>query len=461
MTPEKRNPVLFTALQKYCSQALDHLQNRVRSAHDLPRTIVQRPRITKPNEISQVAEVQLDLVGLLLQEEQNLRHLGGYAAVEQAMRKDDKVARHLDTLVGTSESALRVDVDHCLRRLLGQLLREQTDLRFREETFERIYGTMEDYFYRDTTELRLLAPLNQFQMEVDRIELARRLSVMRIPTHEREEILESSRGFLGPIVGASGVPVGWEEFTLELFIEASKRFGDQEASSVSPPSQMADEEFAEVLSALRLFKEGSVGYSAIRITPVGWDPFGGTNWTWGRGRGRESHLGPRYSLSTEEISSFNGFWTDYRRVVGAKKRTPRFSLALRRFNFGYERVRPEDRLIDYTIALEALLLKQNEQQELAYRFALRGARLLGDDETRRVEVHGLLRKTYQLRSEIAHGGQVQDRVRFDSNELQFNEFVGKVSEIVRAALKRFLIRIETMSEEQVITELDDQIVRGG
>jgi len=56
---------------------------------------------------------------------------------------------------------------------------------------------------------------------------------------------------------------------------------------------------------------------------------------------------------TEEIPDFLTFWELCQKV--RKKKHNRIDLALNRFNFGYERPRSDDKLIDYSIGFEALL----------------------------------------------------------------------------------------------------------
>ena len=77
-----------------------------------------------------------------------------------------------------------------------------------------------------------------------------------------------------------------------------------------------------------------------------------------------------------------------KQLVGKHKRV---DLAMRRFNLAYERLMFEDRLIDYMIGLEALLLRSEEQQELGFRLALRGSRLLGHDPNARSGTFSRLR----------------------------------------------------------------------
>lgn len=83
------------------------------------------------------------------------------------------------------------------------------------------------------------------------------------------------------------------------------------------------------------------------------------------------------------------------------------SLPLRRLVDGLSRIRFDDRIVDYAIGLEALLLKgDKEQGELSYRFKLRGAMVLAEAGEDRHQAFQDLKAFYNARSTIVHGDSV-------------------------------------------------------
>lgn len=70
-----------------------------------------------------------------------------------------------------------------------------------------------------------------------------------------------------------------------------------------------------------------------------------------------------------------------------------------------------DQLIDLRIALEALLLPDNPNQQLAFTLATRGAWLLGKDGVDRCEVWSTLREAYKTASTAVHRGEVKENDR--------------------------------------------------
>lgn len=427
----KRNPGLHDAIKVYCRETLGMIESRFGAV--LPQ--------------ERGDEWFLSFFRL----EDELKRLDSYTSADHALLADPAVARHLDTLVGTSQAQTRVDTESILRSILFRMLEGQEKAVFDEGQFERVYAEVEDYFWRDTERLQLIAPLQHFKMESDRIELESNFALVKLSGDGIQVIKREFERFAS-FVG--GVPLtGFEKFALELHLEVPRVIGDARPG-VSAPSEVAGEAFGEALSALRLFKLGSVGFSFVRSTRVGWSPTMGIQGHW-RHEG-EARRGPQYELSADEGSAFASFWVDFR--AARRRKRPRVTLALRRYNFAYGRLRPEDRLIDYAIALEALFLKGGEAQELKYRLALRGAFLLEKGSKGRLETHVLLSRAYEERSNVVHGGDVPAQVSLAGETLSFHTFVDRVGGAVRVAIRAFLMRDE--NETEVIDSLDKHVIRG-
>jgi hypothetical protein len=82
-------------------------------------------------------------------------------------------------------------------------------------------------------------------------------------------------------------------------------------------------------------------------------------------------------------------------------------LSLHRFALGIARDDAADAVLDFTIALESLLLPYDEDArkgELAYRFRIHGAHYIADTPGERRSVFKALRDIYEMRSRLVHGG---------------------------------------------------------
>lgn len=87
---------------------------------------------------------------------------------------------------------------------------------------------------------------------------------------------------------------------------------------------------------------------------------------------------------------------------------PNVQLAARRAMRGVMRVDDEDKTIDATIGIEALLLSNSEREGITYRMAIRAAAALASDGSSPAIVAALVKKVYSHRSAIVHGRAPKD-----------------------------------------------------
>jgi hypothetical protein len=88
-------------------------------------------------------------------------------------------------------------------------------------------------------------------------------------------------------------------------------------------------------------------------------------------------------------------------------RSPK-DLALHRFAAGIARQNDADAVLDFVIALEALLLPYDPDArhgDLSYRFRIHGAMFIAEATDQRREVVRQLRDLYEMRSRLVHGGK--------------------------------------------------------
>jgi hypothetical protein len=168
------------------------------------------------------------------------------------------------------------------------------------------------------------------------------------------------------------------------------------------PSQALANDLYQFVLALRLLKAGDVGVDAIFRTAL--EP---------RVRDvTEAFTFPYLTLGpfSRPFVLMPGDLTKVRRIsdvlrdLEASGGSAALDMALYRFVQSYSRLFPADRVLDFTIALEACLLKN--ESELGYKFSMRGAALLARAGLSVPETTGtLLGSLYKARSKIVHEGK--------------------------------------------------------
>ncbi|MGB2841213.1 MAG: hypothetical protein WBC40_01855, partial [Halobacteriota archaeon] len=109
-------------------------------------------------------------------------------------------------------------------------------------------------------------------------------------------------------------------------------------------------------------------------------------------------------------------------------------------------------LIDYMIAFESLFVK--EKAELSYRLSLRVAAFLGENRDEKGKIFTLMRRAYDLRSDIVHGSNnsknIENKnIEINEEKLSLKEFVSRIEELLRKSIKK---SIETGQKPDQILE---------
>lgn len=115
----------------------------------------------------------------------------------------------------------------------------------------------------------------------------------------------------------------------------------------------------------------------------------------------------------------------------------RLQLILSRLSQAKRRMQIEDQMLDIGIALEMLLLEENEKDQLSLQFRIRGSWLLGQSFDDRLEKSNLFNQIYSARSSVAHSGALHKN---DAKKL----------EIVRANLNQYFELAEATIQKIIV-----------
>jgi len=162
--------------------------------------------------------------------------------------------------------------------------------------------------------------------------------------------------------------------------------------------------FGNVVNSILLATSGKVmlGYieihGGIEQMPVG------------RGMIQESPPSSNITISKKDVVNIS---TAYQLITNGKNDDKTLGRALHRYLLGRTRRDLNDKLVDYVVAWEAILLTQKGgsiTQELSYRFSLNGASMLNavNKKLNKIDVHKKMKSAYDVRSKIVHGGTNMD-----------------------------------------------------
>ena len=147
----------------------------------------------------------------------------------------------------------------------------------------------------------------------------------------------------------------------------------------------------------------------------------------------------KYDLPRNEVDEFSAFWKRFQGVAAKGA----LANAVRRFSYASDRDRHDDRLVDLMIAAESRFLADigppQERGELRYRLSLRAAFFIESPEYSRREIFKHMKRAYDARSAIVHGGGEpgRDLLKTPTDApLSLQDFVKVTEHLVRMALKK-------------------------
>lgn len=177
------------------------------------------------------------------------------------------------------------------------------------------------------------------------------------------------------------------------------------------------------------------------------------------------HSLPEYAECIDALrsaDSFSKFWSDIKKIHQQGRRGY-LDVALRRFGYAGERHRPEDRVIDLLIAAESLFLNDIENVgELRFRLSLRAAMFIDTDtEEEQIMIYKHMRKAYDVRSTIVHGGSPELPAKPDGTVYSLSEFSEITAEYIRMAIHKVIDLAKNPSAPKNLIDWDGLIFHRG
>ena len=466
-----RNADLHDKFRAYCETAVTMLNCRLDESEDdgrefvasLPGFTLLRTGSVEPSDTEET-----DWRAVLRRWGDAVKGTEESKSVVQALKDDETVARHLGARVGyPGWRALIPGSDTWVEGFLIEVLHEGGG-QYQDAVFDKLYSRMEAFFYKEQFEIRVLAPLGGFDTEGDPIELRPGLRIVRLTQEDMDEIARAWH-LSAPRLLYSKPWAGMRRWGFELYLEMDKQV-DVTASRAGGDTpedlwfRRAGKRFEEACSALKVYKKGDIWHDLMLNALTSWHP------------SRTSVIGglwnlsrvpwEGYALSNEDATGFRKFWKRW----GKAEHWQDLEVAVRRFSMGCERLLPEDALLDYVIALEALLLP-GADGEYRYRLTLRGAALAGKGPLDRVAAKRNLRQAYDIRSSIVHGGEDDHETviwyevadsgkQLAKKPVKLRVFVDSIGDYVRSLVEELGERVEKMNLRSVLDDVDDAIIEG-
>jgi len=450
----KRNAprrVLREALYRFCRAANQHLRRINKSGQPVPLRDRIKVQHYKEGLSSSTLYVEcIDAQMLVRQGAQALRAMPEYAPALEALKSERAMQVHWYKHIQTGHWGGLYTPESALESMAAWVFDHFGHKPLTPKIFQPVFKGFVDYFDRDAIDAFIMAPLYGLKCELGAVDLGRELGLIWL-NDWHQNIIAGNIGnrrsgmripLLGPPRHALVVPIMLPK------VVQPKQFVPSDGEST------AYEQIIAACAALRLFKGGTLLCPAMVLVhdPVPFETSVTQMLLAPVGRPHPAD----YRLTKPDVAEFKSFWNSYRDQNLATLK--RVTAATARFNQGYERHRLEDRIVDYVIALEAILL--DGKLELRYKIALRGAALIGKSSSNRQDVRTRLGLAYDCRSSLVHGETLQKALKEAKVTGDPEEFVARLEDDVRQVIREFLALCTSKGEKAALDEIEQRIVTG-
>jgi hypothetical protein len=298
-------------------------------------------------------------------------------------------------------------------QFIPEYLKEANTIQFNEQAFNKTLNRLIIDIESPNIRVKELSPLANASLDCESITVAPYLVIRKCTTEELEKWLNDySKYPYFPVYN----PIPTHISDLECAVEVTYERKRYEAPGVISETAGST---ADIVTALRLHTDKNVHIVFTAHESETFLKFGAT---------MSYPFSPRIDVKKGEISAANQqeLIDTWNRIRSLQSGSP-IRLALRRWNTVFERFNPDDALLDYWIALEALFAPDSSQ-EVRFRSALRIATYLGEPDQRE-QIYKDLLDSYDLRSRIVHG------------DAPANKRKTELIDVTRSHLRKALVQI--------------------
>lgn len=277
--------------------------------------------------------------------------------------------------------------------------------------------------------IQFWVPLINFVTNKEKIEIGDKFVIEKPTSFEKEVVFEELIKRFEIIISS--------EYLLRTYIKVNKS-----AEKIYEFFDKAIIEFEKAMILFRLFNKRFIGFNFI-VEPLA------NTLVYGYSAVNLSYLiidrkteKEKYVIDNGEIELLKKYFREYDIFS-----TSKFDLAVSYFNRSYSQHFLTNIFLDTMIVLENLFLR-NTNQELKYKLSMRMAYVLGgNDKEKREEIFNFIKESYDIRSKIVHGGEIQE---LDEQR------VFQLRELTKDSLKIFFKEIDLYLGKN----LDDIILKG-
>jgi len=331
---------------------------------------------------------------------------------------------------------LTIDI---LKKILIHYLKLQRNFRFEENTFNRVYKSL-NYFLKNFNQDEYIMPLFNFQSDL--VNESKKFGDIILRKITDDEL----RVFSGMIKNNQILDSYKTLSHVVIFSRSS-------SNSITTFDD-AEKEFKFFINTLTLNFKGELDISTqYKNFEHPWKVF--------EIGGKIDHKNSSNVMffSNNEYNSLLNFYHRFKKSNIEKIENGFVKLGIIRFQEGLNRNKPVDKIIDYITSLESFYAPG--QGDLTRKMSQRASMVLGTTEEEHESVHNFLKFAYGLRSGLVHGEGLRS-LKFKGNVLTLESISNTLEEFVRNSIRIFLKLIKAYNGKDknklICSEIDASII---
>lgn len=433
-------------LKKQCNECLKEviaICSKI-SESDPPEQVTNiYPKFVNGKYDSKYEKSENDYYNFLIKHQETIASSDSFKAANIVLSEIDSIKKYFRGKVYDEHGQAQdnADIREATKPLLVDFLRnyleELQSFKFESRVFNKVFNSFRNHIKNELHKRYYFSPLHNFESKSEKERFDNDLQIKRISTQEFRDVanLGYGRG------KQSEVSHEFWKLTHVICYELEKPVSFYE------DNKNVDALFKKILHAVKIFEKGDVQVGALYRT---------YSLTWKTKPtqiiGNEFHVGSanKMSLTKKTMAELKDFFHNYQNLNFSKKEMKFLHVAINRFSSSIENENPEDKVVDYVISLESLLL--SSPGEASLRISARAAMLLGENDDDREFLWKFMRQSYNLRSGIVHGEGVR-KFAIDDKSFEIVEITSQLESITRKAIKKMLNLIKSYKNQNEI--LDD------
>lgn len=322
--------------------------------------------------------------------------------------------------------------DLSISHLIVELFQRHGKLNFSTDEIDEIIGDFSAFVDVSKHLVRYKAILLNCSIQPDEIKLTEHLVLRKL---SETEVSEMYGGF-DTDGRRSYDPHTNHDCVLEGQFETKLVHSDIELDNLcgkDPITTIVEPNLNRAILALRTFKSGHIGYETIDFEAVNFCPI----------RFGTALRGPRVQIGIYDISERESVDLMHHSRMLFSQLDSVLETACAKLSEAEIRTSNKDQVLDAVVGLESILLASlggNDRGELKFRFSLNYSTLFDEPETRAYQ-YRIAKDLYDIRSKIAHGGDLTGKHRLGDEKLEISEIAKEAREILRKTIRLFLPKV--------------------